>query len=35
MEEKIFWHYFFENVKKSTLATSIVKNISLLDQTGP
>ena len=36
MEEKIFLHYFFQKVLKNlTLATCIVKDVSLLDQIGP
>ena len=36
MEEKIFLHYVFENMLKYlALAMIIMKNVSLLDQTGP
>ena len=36
MGEKIFMHYFFKNMfKYLSLATPIVKNLSLLDETGP
>ena len=36
MEEKIFLHYFFENIfKYLPLAMSIIKILSLMEETGP